>query len=1107
MSQLSHKALNKWILGDDLRPESTVRIIGFPHAGGGGQAFDEWGPMLSSDMELLSVNLPGRGTRLGEPVITSMDKLAPQLIEALIDFLDKPFVFFGHSVGALFAFELTRRLQHAGYPLPLHLFVSAHRAPDVEPAEPLVHQVSDAEFLDHIEALGMTPPEVVSQPTLWEQLRPTIRADLTISETYARHQASPVNVPVTLLGGRHDKRVPTSELDRWSTSTTSQFDVAIFDGDHFYTHAHRSEIVEFIVQRIAATVATLPTSIFRGERLPYPQRCLHELFEEQVAKTPDAVAVLDDNRQLTFRQLGEQSDRLARYLQSQGVRVQSLVGIYMETSIEYVIAFFAALKAGGAYMTVEIAYPDALLQQVLNNAQPVVLLTKAVFYARLPEAWQHAAFVMGPGWVDRLAVEPNEVPTPLALPTIDSLAQCVMSSGTTGTPKGIVCSHRSAVNSYYWRYTHHPYEPGEREACNVFLVWEVARPILQGFPVYLIPDDIIYDPMRLVDYLSRHRITRILFTPSLLEQILNTPHLDLPKQLRHLRVVYLNGEVVTTALCSRFRDLFPDVTLLNDYSIAEAHDVCHVDLADQDPKYSPKYSPIGRPMSNVDLYILNDQQQPVPQGFRGEIYIGGDSVGLGYLNQPEQTAERFPRDPFSQNGSLMFRTGDAGRILPNGQVEIQGRIAFMVKLRGYTIVPGAVETKIIEHTAVNTAVVVTLDNDQTGQPEHLVAYVVGNGQVDDDLLRDVIRDYLKQHLPHYAIPSYIIPLDELPIAANGKLDRKRLPKPTDSMLQAKNLTRSTPETHTEQALAAVWQSVLPVGSVGVTDNFFDLGGHSLLAAQMVSQIREVFQVDLPIRDIFEVPTLAALAQRLETMILKQTTPARDTALICPVSRGQERPLSFAQERLWFLHQLGTGSIAYNISQVIQLSNDIDPTWLSPVFTEIVRRHEILRTNIVMIEGRPTQVIQPPYEVVIETLDLRNRTATEREVEAGHLIRQHARHLFDLVVDQMVRVQLLQVEDASYRLQLTMPHLAFDGWSMDILLREFRSLYDAFSTGQPSPLPELPVQYADFAVWERDHLHDVSLEPHAEYWKLQLAGPLPVLELPTDRPRPTAGTNV
>jgi acyl transferase domain-containing protein/acyl carrier protein len=359
----------------------------------------------------------------------------------------------------------------------------------------------------------------------------------------------------------------------------------------------------------------------------------------------------------------------------------------------------------------------------------------------------------------------------------------------------------------------------------------------------------------------------------LLEQVLNTPNLDLATKLRHLRVVYLNGEVVTRTLRNRFRELFPHVTLLNDYSISECHDVCTYDLAELNPAISPKYAPLGLPMTNVRVYLLDDALQPVPMGFRGEIFVGGDSVARGYLNEPERTAERFILDPIRNDGSRLFRTGDAGRILPNGHLEIQGRIAFMVKLRGYSIVPGAVETTIAAHPAVNVAVVTTLDNEETGQPEHLVAYVVGNGQVDDEILVEQLRPYLKDQLPHYAVPSYLIPLATLPLTAIGKLDRSQLPKPDLAALRSRSSALvAPPETKLEKAISAVWQGLFHTDLVDTTDNFFDLGGHSLLAAELCTRLRDTLDLQVSVVDIFHYPTIRTLAQALHAQV--EAAPVR-----------------------------------------------------------------------------------------------------------------------------------------------------------------------------------------------------------------------------------------
>lgn len=876
-----------WFACYTSRPDARLRLMGFPHGGGGPQVFRDWDRLLPDDVELVALSLPGRGSRLSDPLITDMAELVSYVVNALPAYFDKPFAFFGHSVGAIVAYEVARELQQQQFPLPLHLFVSAHKAPHATAHHIPMYNLPDTELVTLLRELGLVSEEALENEGLLDFILPPLKADFQLSETYRCDAPMPLTVPVTALGGGADPRVTKADLQDWKSYTTAAFDVEVFDGDHFYTQARQAGVIQTIVRTLEADVAALPKSILHGEEGPYPDKCLHELFREQAAKTPEATAVVGDGMSLTFGALDAQTDLLARYLQHQGVGVDALVGIYMETSVAFVIAYLAALKAGGAYMPIEVANPDALLTRVLDTAQPVMVLTNNKFYERLPAAWRTQALPLDAGWVEQLQAMTFDGSDDRPQPTLDALAYCVMSSGTTGTPKVIICPHRGAVNSYYWRYVRHPYQAGEREACNVFFAWEMIRPLLQGYPMYVIPDDVIYDPLRLVEFLSEHRITRVKFTPSLLEQVLNTPNLDLQTQLRHLRVVYLNGEVVTTTLRNRFRELLPQVTLLNDYSVSECHDVCTGDLADLNPVISPKYAPLGTPMTNVYIYLLDEDLQPVPMGFRGEIYVGGDSVGRGYLNEPQRTAERFIKDPIRNDGSRLFRTGDTGRILPDASLEIQGRVAFMVKLRGYSIVPGAIETTIAEHPAVNVAVVTTLDNERTGQPEHLVAYVVGNGQVDNDTLVEQLRPYLRERLPHYAVPSYIMPLTELPLTSVGKLDWRQLPKPGPEALRSRRgVVTDPPATLLEQAMAAVWQDVLHTERADVTENFFDLGGHSLLAAEFCARLQDALGLQVSVVDVFQYPTIRTLAQVYERLtetlvpiaVQTPTRPFSDTSI-------------------------------------------------------------------------------------------------------------------------------------------------------------------------------------------------------------------------------------
>ncbi len=863
--------ISPWLTCYCPRPNARVRLVCFPHGGGGPQAYQEWSDLLNDDIEVFSVSLPGRGSRFREPPVDNMDALTDAILKDFQQHLDKPFAFFGHSVGALVCYDVARKMEKQGLALPLELFLSAHPAPHLIGRHKNMHQLSDGELIAVIKRLGLVPEDELNNSELTQLILPPMKADFAAAETYQATDAPRLQIPITALGGSKDELVNTEELHAWRQYSSAQFAVNIYEGDHFYIHDNLDAIHRHITNNLNKLLATLPPSILDGPIEDYPlHQCLHELFSSQAARTPDALALVDIKGRMTYSELDAVTDLLARYLQQQGVGVDTITGIYMETCLEYVVAYLAILKAGGAYMPVETAYPPELLEKVLTAAAPVLVLTNTNWLQVLPGAWQNKDrfFVFDQGWQDALQAQNATLPvldknkdhlTP------DSLAYCVMSSGTTGAPKGIICPHRGAVNSYYWRYTHYPYQQGEREASNIFFVWEVIRPLLQGFPSYVIPDEVIYDPYRLVVYLSKHRIARVLFTPSLLEQVLNTPDIDLAATLKDLRIVWLNGEVVATPLVEEFTSKLPNVKLINDYSISECHDVCTHELSNIDlTAITTKFAPVGPPMDNVRVYIFDELLRPVPWGMPGEIYVAGATLARGYLNEPERTAERFLDDPIRNDGSKIYRTGDVGRILANGHLEVQGRVEFMIKLRGYSIVLGAVEAAIAAHPAVNSVAVVTEDNVATEQPEYLVAYVVANKTLPDDTLEGVLRNHAKDKLPHYAVPSVFVFIDELPLHdVTGKLDRKKLPRPTEVLSTMRKTARQmVPKTQLEQTIVRIWAEVLRCRPQSLGDNFFDLGGHSLLAIQMVTKVSAAFGLTLSVVDVFHHPTVQAFVRHV-----------------------------------------------------------------------------------------------------------------------------------------------------------------------------------------------------------------------------------------------------
>ncbi|WNG36166.1 amino acid adenylation domain-containing protein [Archangium violaceum] len=832
---------------------------------------------------------------------------------------------------------------------------------------------------------------------------------------------------------------------------------------------------------------------FNGPSADYPREAtLHQLIEAQVERTPDAVALTFEGQSLTYRELDSRANQLAWYLRSLGVGPESRVGLCLERSLEMVIALLATHKAGGAYVPLDPAYPQERLGWMLEDARPTVLLVQERLLPVLP-ARSARVVCLDSGWAE-ISAQPRHAPAPLA--TANNLAYIIFTSGSTGRPKGAMNEHHAVVNRLLWMQDE--YKLGAQDVVLQktpfsfdVSVWEFFWPLMQGARLVLARPGGHQDPNYLASLIAQERVTTLHFVPSMLKVFLEEPHLE--ARCVSLRRVVCSGEALPVEFQDQCLQRLPQAELHNLYGPTEAAvDVTYYACK---PSKALRSVPIGRPVANTQIRILDASLRPVPVGVSGELYIGGVQVGRGYQSRPDLTAERFIPDPFNgRPGARMYRTGDVARWLPDGNIEYLGRADFQVKIRGLRIELGEIEAHLAQHPAVRQAVVIARE-DRPGD-KRLVAYVVASPE---QASAAELRAFLQPRLPEHMVPSAFVCLEQFPLSPNGKLERRALPAPETTASKAEYIAPRTP---TEEQLAAIWAEVLSVPRVGAEDHFFELGGHSLMATQVISRVRSAFQVELPVRALFEAPTLSALARKLDEARGKQGQDVRRTpAAVRSSPPGAEQPLSFAQQRLWFLDQFEPGSAFYNLPAALRLSGKVDTEALRRAFAELVRRHESLRTTFNTRDGQPVQVIAPALSLPLEVVDLQDVPTSERETRAQQWVLQETQRPFDLANGPLLRTSLLRLNSEDHVLVLVMHHIVSDGWSMGVLVREVAALYAAFAAGRQPSLPALPVQYADFALWQRSWLQGEALDTQLRYWRQQLSGAPALLELPTDKPRP------
>jgi amino acid adenylation domain-containing protein len=815
---------------------------------------------------------------------------------------------------------------------------------------------------------------------------------------------------------------------------------------------------------------------------------IHQLFEQQVERSPHALALVNGDEQLTYTELNKQANELANYLRSAGVGPETRVGVMMERSVEMVVALFGILKAGGAYVPLDPDYPQERLEYMIEDAQIKVLLTQQHLRERVSEPGIVIA-CLDADW-DQISAPGSEF-----APVIMSGANAcyvIYTSGTTGRPKGTINTHAGVCNRLLWMQDAYKLTANDCVLQKTpfsfdVSVWEFFWPLMIGARLVMAEPGGHRDPEYLVNVIKEQRVTVLHFVPSMLKVFLEQ---DSVEQCETLKQVMCSGEALSFESQQRFFER-QKAQLHNLYGPTEAAvDVTFWECRRDDEQH---LVPIGKPVANTQIFILDDQMKLVPAGVAGELYIGGVQLARGYLGQSALTAEKFVPHPFAAtSGERLYRTGDLVRYRADGNIEYLGRIDHQVKIRGFRVETGEIETALSAHEAVREAVVIATEETPGGK--RLVAYIVPTRAAEQPLIRD-LQSYLRRRLPDYMMPSSFVLLDALPLTATGKVNRRALPAPQ----MYTNKSSVPPRTPAEELLAGMWANVLGVTSVGVEDNFFDLGGHSLLGTRLVSRIREAFAVELRLRSLFEYPAVATLARHIEE--LSGGGQIATASPLVAVDRSGPLPLSYAQQRLWFLDQLEPDSPLYNIAVVVRLNGSLDTIALERGFSEVIRRHESLRTRFVESDGQPIQVIVPPAPFTLTVEDLATIGPDEKQAHLHALLREEAELPFNLATGPLMRVRLFRLADEEHVLAVTMHHIISDAWSINVLIHELGLLYEAYCSGSAPRLAELPLQYADYAVWQRQWLEGEVYEQQLAYWRAQLAGAPPILEIPTDRPRP------
>ena len=847
---------------------------------------------------------------------------------------------------------------------------------------------------------------------------------------------------------------------------------------------------------------------------------VHELIDGLASESPDETALIGSDESLSRSQLKRRSDQLARRLSALGAEPEQRVAVCLSRSCRLPAAVLGVLKSGAAYLPLDPDDPPERIGHVLDDARPSLLLAEAATLGRIPQGpWQTLR-------LDRPLPQDDGLTDP-PRPRGGNAAYLIYTSGSTGRPKGVCVSHRSLLNYLLWARGLYRPQQGEGAALHSPVAFDLSvtslfLPLLSGRPLRVLPAG--PESQQQLDELLHSRLSFLKATPSHLDLL--AERLLSEGRSGAAQVLIAGGEAVQDEQAQAWRRAWPRSRIVNEYGPTEATvGCCAWELQERSGQAGPV--PIGKPIANARLYLLDAWMQPLPAEARGELHVAGECLARGYHRSPGRTAERFLPDPFSQRpGGRLYRTGDWARFDDAGQLVCLGRADEQLKIRGYRVEPGEVEAALRSHPAVREAAAAA--GGEAGR-KRLAAYLVW--QRGERPSAAQLRRFLAARLPEYMIPARFVSLEALPLARSGKVDRKALPE-LDRERPELDVGYVEPQTDLQRDLVGIWSEVLGVERLGIADNFFQLGGHSLVAIQAISRIRQTLNVDLPLRQLFDFPTIEGLSARISELEASSSGRADDTDPIArrptlPIEAAGEvdldgllaeiegldesetsrrleqasapeadvNPLSYDQERIWRLEERNEGQFRYSMSFMFRLNGALDAAALERSVKEIVNRHEVLRSSFRIHGGQPAQVVSASSEIRLRTLDLSEKNQSERERVLQHEAADEARRPFDLATGPMVRALLFRLTPDEHVLLMAMHAIVMDGWSMGVLLRELALLYQAFSQGRPSPLQELPIQVADYASWERDRIGKRRLGALLDYWLNQLPGPIRPVELP------------